>query len=294
MSYVVLDIETTGLDVMRGAIVEIGAIKVLPNGQTETFATLVKPRVPIEPDAFKTHGITEDEARDRGLEPSEAFKELLEFIGSSPIVAHNGFRFDFPYLMNEINRAGLAVPQNRLLDTMKLVDRILNFKGPLRLGSLCDAFGINNENAHRALSDARATGRLMQIVTAQEANIDTLWEETLRLIWPDLAKLSASYEILSQAISQGLDLEMHYQGKTKPASTRWIRPLYLLVGRDGPSSVIAQCYRQGVTKEFRLDRIKKLIQAGQTPPPRSTQGNVIPIDAPRRFFNPFTRVKGRS
>jgi DNA polymerase-3 subunit epsilon len=294
MSYVVLDIETTGLDVVRGAIVEIGAIKVLSTGQTETFTTLVKPRVPIEPDAFKTHGITDDEARDRGLEPKAAFARLLKFIGPSPLVAHNGFRFDFPYLMNEINRAGLAVPQNRLLDTMKLVDRILNFKGPLRLGSLCDAFGISNENAHRALSDARATGRLMQIVTTQEANIDTLWEETSRLIWPDLAKLSASYEILIQAISQGLDLEMRYQGKAKPASTRWIKPLYLLVGRDGPTSLMAHCYREGYNKEFCLKRIKKMIQAGKMPNGTPKKDNVIAIDAPRRPFNPFTRVKGQS
>lgn len=262
MSYVVLDIETTGLNVVQGAIVEIGAVKVLSNGKTETFTTLVKPRVPIEPDAFAAHGITDEEAHTNGQEPAVALRGLLKFIGKLPVVAHNGFGFDFPFLLNEFKKAGFDTPENRLFDTMILVDKILDYDGSRSLASLCDAFKIINDQAHRALSDAQATNQIMAIILKAERDFDYLWEETSSLLWSDLLNLPPGFELLDSAIPEGKDVQMNYHGEQKPASVRWIKPLHFCAGRGGYLSVWAHCYRENKPKQFRLDRIKELLQAG--------------------------------
>ena len=149
--FTAIDLETTGQDVATAEIVEIAAVRVRNGVPCAELATLVRPRVPIEPGAARTHRITEqDVARAPYFE--EVWPKFQEFCGSDILVAHNGYQFDFP-LLRRMSGADLCT-----FDTLPLARDL--HTGSAKLGDLAARFQVECGTAHRALDDARALARV--------------------------------------------------------------------------------------------------------------------------------------
>ncbi|MGN0287528.1 MAG: exonuclease domain-containing protein [Atopobiaceae bacterium] len=155
-SYVSYDLETTGLGT-QAQIIEIGAVRVIDRGEDERFDTFVAldEGVHIEPAAARLTHISEDMLAGA---PSveEAYRQFAEFVGDFPLVGQNIRRFDNAFVNRAARRAQLpSVVQNGCYDTMLLFRKVVG--GPANLAAICQYYGIQNEQAHRAWADARAT-----------------------------------------------------------------------------------------------------------------------------------------
>src|SRR5919199_3728257 len=182
-TYVVVDLETTGLRPGFARICEIGAVRVRELELEEEFHTLVDPHVPIGPAIAALTGLRDSDLR--GSPPAErAVQRFLSFAGDAVLVAHNA-RFDLAFLDRETERltgARLAAP---VVDTVGLARRLLAGRTPrASLAALARFFGTAATPCHRALPDAQATAEIlvMLIGLAQERGAQTV---------ADLAELAA-------------------------------------------------------------------------------------------------------
>ncbi len=159
MREVVLDTETTGLDVSKGhKIIEIGAIELInlvPSGKA--LHLYVNPKRDIDDDATRIHGITNEFISNKPIFEQVA-QEFLDFIGDDNLVIHNA-PFDLGFLNSELKQVGLEmISEDRVVDTLTIARQ--KFPGAqASLDALCRRFQINNEHRdfHGALIDADLT-----------------------------------------------------------------------------------------------------------------------------------------
>ncbi len=151
--YVVLDLETTGLDVMTNGITEIGAVKIHKGKITEQWTTLVKPDYPISPGALETSGITEAMVKDKP-KITVVLPDFIKFIEDATIVCHNA-EFDMKFIRRYAVAEDYDV-SHPVLDTLEMSRRLLPQLGRYSLDVVANHFGILFHH-HRALSDAYAT-----------------------------------------------------------------------------------------------------------------------------------------
>jgi DNA polymerase-3 subunit epsilon len=157
VTFVVLDLETTGGAPDGDGITEVGAVKVRGGEQLGEFATLVNPRGPIPPFVTVLTGITEAMVLPAPTIES-VLPALLEFLSGSTLVAHNA-PFDTGFLKAACARHGYPWPKPPVLDTAALARRLLTGdEVPNRkLATLAQHFRTAHRPTHRALDDARAT-----------------------------------------------------------------------------------------------------------------------------------------
>ena len=159
--YVVVDIETTGLDREKDEILELGAIRVIDHQITETFAALLLLQGTLPAEITALTGITPEMVRDEGVTPASALEQFWTFVGQSPMVGHN-IGFDCAFLKKASADAGILIPRVSLVDTLELarreIDEIVNY----RLDTLATYFGIKVTGSHRALADCTTTFQLYE------------------------------------------------------------------------------------------------------------------------------------
>lgn len=156
-SYVVYDIETTGLAQSYDSITEIGAVKIIDGRVVETFGQLVKPEIRIEEKITELTGIT-NEMVANAPPIEEVFPQFVEFIGDSILVAHNA-EFDIGFLKENANNLGYKFDYS-YIDTLFLARFLYSDLRNHRLNTLARRFGVSLENHHRAVDDATATGEI--------------------------------------------------------------------------------------------------------------------------------------
>lgn len=154
-----LDCETTGLDANKDEIISIGAVRIIDNQilTSERLQLKLKPSQRIQAEAIKVHQLRNCDVED-GLEPIEAMKQLLAFIGSSPIL---GYYLEFDMAL--INRVvqpwlGIKLPNQQLelsaIYYNQKIGLIPQKRLDLRLSSICTALNVPNLGAHDAYTDA--------------------------------------------------------------------------------------------------------------------------------------------
>ena len=158
-SYVVVDLETTGLYPSQDRILEIGAVKVLDGEVTDTFCMFADPQMKIPERIRELTGITQEMVEGQPT-PAEAVRAFLDFCGEQNLMGHN-LIFDYSFLKQWSVNHGQTFERNAV-DTLKLARRFLPAEQKKDLESLCTYFGIRRERAHRALDDAMATGIVLE------------------------------------------------------------------------------------------------------------------------------------
>ena len=158
-SFVVFDIETTGLSPHDDEIIEIGAVRVdnINSSNHKTFQILIKPSRKISSRITKITGITNDMLDDCKC-IDHHIKEFKEFIGDLPLVAHNA-TFDCGFMSNAFKKHGLEF-NNHVIDTLQLSRKALPQLENHKLITIKEHLRIKSDRNHRALDDAIATLRV--------------------------------------------------------------------------------------------------------------------------------------
>jgi len=157
MREIIFDTETTGLSPAGGdRMVEIGCVEMFNRMETgRHYHCYFNPERSMPPEAEAVHGLSDMFLSDKPRF-AESVEALLEFIGDSPLVAHNA-GFDFGFLNHELERCGRpAVCMTRMVDTLVLA-RTRHPGAKHSLDALCTRFGVDRSHRvkHGALLDAQ-------------------------------------------------------------------------------------------------------------------------------------------
>jgi len=160
--WVFVDVETTGSSPARERVTEVGVVTVETDGDAQRvteWSSLVNPGVPIPAEIQWLTGISNEMVRaaPRFAELADA---LFDRLSDAIFVAHNA-RFDYGFLKAEFARAGYDW-RAATLCTVRLSRHLYPDRGPHSLDAIVERFGLDGEQRHRALGDARVLWRLMQ------------------------------------------------------------------------------------------------------------------------------------
>ncbi|MFP3854558.1 MAG: exonuclease domain-containing protein, partial [Anaerolineales bacterium] len=158
------DLETSGLDPERDAIIEIGAVRFKGDRVEEEFQTLVNPGRPLNPFITELTGIS-DAMLTNAPRIHEVLAEVQAFVGNAPILGHN-VSFDLAFMQQH-----KLFQENLALDTYDLASVVLPAAGRYGLSSLASHLAVPVNTSHRALDDAHTTRQVLMRLMGQAAEL---------------------------------------------------------------------------------------------------------------------------
>lgn len=168
--YIVIDIETNGLDPLQDDIIEIAAVRVEPDNYEE-FCCFISNKRKLPDEIVELTGITDQILAKEGLDISKALDEFVNFIGDLPIVGYN-LLFDIDFINSNLRNINKDTIKNRKIDLMGLVKKEKMFLESYKLEDILLAYGIDESVPHRALEDARLTHALSTKVNGFERQLN--------------------------------------------------------------------------------------------------------------------------
>lgn len=177
MRQIILDTETTGLDLQSGnRIIEIGCVELIDRKFTgNEFHTFLNPERPIEPGAFKVHGVSLDSLSDKPVF-KDIYEDFLAFIKEAEILIHNA-DFDVSFLNNELKLLNIQTTidehVSNIVDTLSLA-RQLHPGQRNSLDVLTDRYNIEgyDRSYHGALLDSKILGEVYLMMTGGQTKLD--------------------------------------------------------------------------------------------------------------------------
>lgn len=168
--YTVIDIETTGFDLVYNSIIEVAAVRVRGGEMQSKFSSLIKPPkfyylsadgeesesyYYVDEYITKLTGIT-NEMLEGAPEAAEVLQEFVNFIGDDLLIGHN-VNFDINFLYETMSKVIGQPLKNNFVDTMRLSRKLFPASEHHRSCDLAKNCGVPYENAHRALNDSMIT-----------------------------------------------------------------------------------------------------------------------------------------
>lgn len=168
LDYVVIDIETTGLDERNDAIIEIGAIK-MTDSKIEELNHLIRVNEQLPKSIQELTGLTDDDLTEKGVPLERALDDFLDFIGDADLVGYN-INFDLNFLNNALKKCSKKVLKNKRYDLLNYVKKEKMFLKNYKLDTVIKEYGIEEKVEHRALLDCRIMFALSKKVNKFLAN----------------------------------------------------------------------------------------------------------------------------
>jgi DNA polymerase-3 subunit epsilon len=228
VTFVVVDLETTGGSPASCAITEVGAVKVRGGERLGEFQTLVNPGLPIPAFISVLTGISDSMVAGAPRLPA-VLPAFLDFAGDAVLVAHNA-PFDIGFLKAACAATGHEWPGNRVLDTARLARQVVTRdEAPnCKLSSLARLFRAGTTPDHRALSDARATVDVLHGMLERLGNLGVRSLDELSTFSSRVSPAQRAKRHLAEAMPQspGVYLfvddrgEVLYVGKAKSLRSR--------------------------------------------------------------------------
>ncbi|MEQ8673338.1 MAG: helicase C-terminal domain-containing protein [Aggregatilineales bacterium] len=237
---VAIDLESTGLNVNTDKIIEVGAVRLKDGKIVDEYSTMVNPGIPIP--TITTH-ITGIQQEDVAHAPTidKVLPDIIKFVGDAVMIAHN-VTLDMGFLQDThgILRA------NKSIDTYDLATILLPGAPRYNLNSLTTQVGIELENAHRALDDAKATALLywalwerilklphsvVQEISAASANIE--WGTSLVFTMALRESTTSSREATKLTTEQLFEPDTQQHSSLKPGDTQ------KLLSKEGLETLLA-------------------------------------------------------
>jgi DNA polymerase III epsilon subunit family exonuclease len=159
LSYVIVDIETTGLEPAGNEVTEIAALRVERGEIKDVFSALIKIDRPLPPEIIQLTGITDELLAEEGQDKGTVLRRFLEFAGSTPLLAHN-VEFDVPFLNHHLKEGIAKELKNPLLCTLKVSRKLLPGLQNHKLATVAGYYKIPALHAHRAAADVEITYQL--------------------------------------------------------------------------------------------------------------------------------------
>ena len=184
MREIIFDTETTGLDPKGGdRLVEIGCIEMVNRVETgRTFHAYFNPQRPMPAAAEAVHGLSDAFLADKPLFAARV-EDLLEFLGDSPLVAHNA-GFDFGFVDMELALCGLPeLGRERMIDTVALA-RVRHPGAKNSLDALCTRYGVDRSHRtkHGALLDSELLAQVyIELTGGRQIGLELASDRALTL-----------------------------------------------------------------------------------------------------------------
>jgi len=250
VTFVVVDLETTGGSPTDSAITEIGAVKVRGGQVLGEFATLVNPGAVIPPFITVLTGIT-----DAMVAPAPGIGAVLpaflEFATGCVLVAHNA-RFDVGFLTTASAELGIPWPRFPVVDTVTLARRVLarGETSNCKLATLATLFRTETTPSHRALDDARATVDVLHGLIGRLGNVGVQSLEELQAYSRSVSQAQRDKRYLARGLPSAPGVYIFRAADN--------RPLYVGTSRD----VRARVRNYFVSSETR-SRMGEMVAAAQ-------------------------------
>lgn len=158
-TYIVFDVETTGLSAVFDTIIELAAVKIKNGEIIDRFEDFANPHHPLSATTIDLTGITDDMVKD-APDIEVVIKRFKDWVGDDILVAHNA-SFDMGFYNMGLRKIGLEKAANPVIDTLELGRYLYPELKNHRLNTLCKRFDIELTQHHRAIYDAEATGHLL-------------------------------------------------------------------------------------------------------------------------------------
>lgn len=157
-TYIVFDVETTGLSSTYDVIIELAGVKMHHGEPIDTFESFANPHRKLPDKIIEITGITDDMLVD-APEIDDVLKQFHDWVGDSVLVAHNA-TFDIGFLNQGYAKIDLPSIKNPIIDTLELARFLLPELGNHRLNTLCKKLQVELTQHHRAIYDAEATAEM--------------------------------------------------------------------------------------------------------------------------------------
>ena len=272
--FVAFDTETTGLSPVACRLVELSGVKFKGDGtEISTFQALINPEVPIPAPATAVHGITDSmvryEEKFATVVPrffQWALNSDVDNIDNRAVLLAHNAPFDLSFLEVALCKIGLPMPSNMVLDTLTLARQLITDSVNHQLRTLVEHLGVGSDTYHRALADSYHVRSIFLKMIESLPSDTTLGDIALiggKYHFMDRSSpgddsqwtTSAEFQLIREAIDNGLDLRMFYSGVRK--TERVVTPRSVLFTRGLPY-VTAFCHLADAERTFRIDRIVKL------------------------------------
>lgn len=182
-SFVVFDLETTGLSAIKNKVIEIGAIKFEFGQPIEIFHTYVNPNVKISSRITKINGISDDTVKDAPT-IEEVLPKFIDFIGDNVLIAHNS-PFDMSFISKNMYDLHYKKLKNKVIDTLKLSrqkireydsfeDKAIKLES-YKLENLKDAFFLYDLPSHNAVDDCKVCAYVYLQIIEQNGDMCYLY-----------------------------------------------------------------------------------------------------------------------
>ncbi len=194
-TFVVFDIETTGLSAINDMITEIGAVKIRDGEIIDTYSQLINPERPIPELITNITGITDDMVKDKPA-IKEVILDFIKFIGDDVLVAHNA-SFDVGFIREKMKLVNIEL-NNPVLDTLELSRAVFPFLKNHKLNIVAKHLNVDLINHHRAVDDATATAEIFLKILdiLKEKNITSFRQINTLNYRKDLSKDESFHIIL--------------------------------------------------------------------------------------------------
>ena len=179
-----IDLETTGVNPGTDRIVEIGILKVLPDGTRNVKRKLINPEIPIPKTASDVHGIS-NEMVQNAPKFKQVAHELKQMLDGCDIAGYNSNRFDIPLLMEEFLRAHVEFDMKgrKLIDVQKIFHQMEQRTLSAAYKFYCNK---NLDGAHSAEIDAVATYEILEAQTARYPALGNSIDSILKVIGEEI------------------------------------------------------------------------------------------------------------
>ena len=158
-SYVVLDLETTGLDCETDRILEIGALRVVDGLVEDKYHGFIRQDQKIPEKIIQLTGISDAVVQADGENEKEAIEKLLAFVGTNLVIGYN-VKFDIGFLQKSCERQGIDNSIRKTKDVLALSRRKIEDIGNYRLDTVGQYLGLEISDRHRALNDCELVFRI--------------------------------------------------------------------------------------------------------------------------------------
>jgi DNA polymerase III subunit epsilon len=287
VSFVVVDVETTGGSPSTASLTEVAAARYRGGELIGTFCTFVRPDERIPPFITAMTGIS-DAMVACAPRPTQVLPSLLEFIGGSVLVGHN-IRFDLSFLDHALGTSGRESLGNPAVDTLALARRLVRGDDNLpncQLGTLSACLRLEHRPSHRALADVLATGDLLHALLERAGTFGIL----------DLGELLALPALLGHPQAKKLRATVRLP---RQAGVYWFseardRMLYVDRAEDLRRAARSHFLAQGDRRTNRLLRQMHSVGHLCVPDPRSAAAlERVLLDRWNPPFNPAVAARPR-
>ncbi len=262
------DLEMTGLSPIFDKIIEIAAIKLLPDGSVEFFHELINPLIEIPEHTIQFHQLTNEQLRNAPT-LKKPLREFINFYGNLPLMAHNAM-FDASFLIRGIHEYNYEISLSSIFDSCKFARGL--YKGKeikpenFKLSTCAEFFKIDF-NHHQALDDAVVCLKVFaNTLIEHDKNHSSdnfkahsylfklnAFQKPEQYILPNKLKEIKTYLVDRKPFY------IRYKGGQSKGKYRKVKPISLLPLPQG-LVLYAECLKDRMNKYFYIKKIQKICE----------------------------------